>query len=244
MKNHILLFFFFCSITNSVSCQTVFTEADKNYYIFQDSLLMDENKDVYNGLEYIDDHKSFTKEDHKFYKSYDFSSGFVMYNSQPYFNIKMNYDLLNDLLVIEFANSSLKKIRLNSTLVSEFKINNDRFVRLPEVQELEAFYGNGFFKNAMEGNHYSIFVKCIKKKVEKIRNYKIYYTFKDNRIYIVRYKDDFFRIDGIKDAIDAFPFMERQIKVFYKTNRKLYKMNRGQFLERLFRSLDNLDDNI
>jgi len=102
----------------------------KPYYEFYDASLNYFNSGVFNGSEYVDEFRSLKTDNHKFYGSFDFSLGYVFYNGQPYNNLKMKYDLMRDVVVVEFVNEKVNNLFLNSILLSEFKLNNGKFVRL------------------------------------------------------------------------------------------------------------------
>ena len=217
---------------------------DRKYYNYYDSIVQYENIGVFNGLEYIDRLISLDPKDHKFYGSSNFSNGFVVYDGQPYHDLGMKYDVLNDLLVIQYINIKINNLALNPSLVTEFKLINERFVRLPKSRDIESFYGNGFFKLAFKGDRYSVLVKYLKGKVEKIKYDKIYYRFTDNEIYLVNYEDRFYRVKSVKDVVTTFPSKKKQIQSFFNENRRLYKKNRCQFIEKLFRSFDTQERSI
>ncbi|WP_188649470.1 hypothetical protein [Yeosuana aromativorans] len=238
MRNSIffLFFLFFCA-SSSIFSQTTFTDVNKKYYLFYDSLLVNENNNIFNGPEYIDIHKSISKEDHKFYKSYDFHKGLVVYNGQPYFDIKMKYDLLNDLLIIQFDNKNFKYISLNSSLISEFEIDNNRFVRLKNNTILEPYYKNGFFEVAYQNKEYSLYTKYKKVEKKKIINKSIYYTFKEHSVHFLNFKNKLNLIDSKKDLLKAIPGRESEVKTFFSSYSKLFKKNKQQFLIKLLGNL-------
>ncbi|GAA3563840.1 hypothetical protein GCM10022395_12980 [Snuella lapsa] len=211
---------------------------EKNLYNLYDNLTQTQNNEVYNGLEYVDLDRRLSPDDHKFYGSFNLIPGSVIYNRQPYYNLKLKYDLLEDVVVVHFIDAN--HIRLNSKLVTSFAIgDNNAFVRLPFRKSLASFYGHGFFKEAYKGNGYSLYIKYIKKKVEKIKDQKIYSVFNDSEVYVIQNGETFFEASRIKEVTKAIPEKEDLIKLFYKNYSRLYRSNRRDFLVRLLKSLDN-----
>lgn len=216
-------------------------ESSKNtYYTLYDSFNLYENNSIFNGLEYVDEYKSLKVDNHKFYKSYDFIKGFVIYNEQPYYNIKMKYDLLSDLIVLEFVNKKVNNLSLNSNAIGEFVLDKDKFVRLDNDEVLSSFYGNGFFKEVYKSEEYVLYVKYLKNKVEKIYDKKVYYVFTDYEVYVLFYKGRYYKIDSKKDILNAIPKREKEILAYYKVGKRFNKKDKGQFILNLFKSLNRL----
>lgn len=214
---------------------------NKEYYKAFDSLTAHYNIEVFNGSEHVDVYLDFKKDNHKFYYSKYFLSGSVFYNGQPYHDYNMKYDLLNDFLLLEYKNEKINYLRLNEKFVDWFFLNGGRFIRLLENQELDGFYRNGFFKEAYKGNNFAVYIKLLKDKTAKFRDQKVYYAFDEDEIYILYYKNKYYRINKIKDITEILPSNKIQIQEFYKSYRKLYKQDREEFLERLFKTLENVN---
>ena len=222
-------------------CNLVFAQSDfakKAYFEAYDSIDLYDNSIVFNGLEYIDQYRSLNIQNHKFYNSSDYLNGFIIYNDQPFFNVKMKYDLLNDLVILEFVNKKVANLSLNSSLVNQFILNNDKFFRLPETETLMPFYGNGFFKECFKGTKYTLYVKNKKTKNKKLRNKQVYYTFKAHEIYVLFYRNMYYRINSKKDIVAAIPDKEKEISSHYKSNKRLYQISESQFLIKLLSNLD------
>lgn len=208
------------------------------YYEYYDLSVGAINNSIYNGLEYLDEDRSLNIDNHKFYSSYNFLPGSIVYGKQPFYDLKIKYDLLEDIVVLEFINIKVNHLGLNSSMIESFVIGDDLFVRLPKDETLKPFYGNGFFKVAYKGNSISLYVKHTKTRIEKIRNKKIFSSFKEDMKYFVKNNNIFFEVNKIKEVIKAIPSKENQIRAFYKKNSNLYKRNKNQFLVMLIKSLE------
>lgn len=238
-STNVLLIFLF--ISNFIFSQKEIP--NKEYYVSFDSFNTYYNTGIFNGLEHVDTYLDFEKGNHKFYHDDGFLLGSIVYDGQPYYNIKMKYDLLNDFLLIEYINQKVNYINLDTKLVSEFTLDEGKFIHLPEDNELENFYRNGFFKEVYKDNSYSLFAKYVKQKNERIHGKKVFYVFDEQNIYVLFYQNEYYRISKVKDIAEILPLKKRQILEFYKNYKKLYKNNREQFLERLFENLDNIKTN-
>ena len=68
---------------------------------------------------------------HKFYKIFEFVIGDIIYDGQPYYNIKMKYDLLEDQIIVNlFTNTGDNIFKLLSSKLNSFTINNSEFIKL------------------------------------------------------------------------------------------------------------------
>jgi hypothetical protein len=216
---------------------------NKQYYKSFDSINNYQNIGVFNGLEYVDIYLSYKNTSHKFYQNEEFLVGNVIYDGQPYFDLKMKYDLLNDFLLLEYVNQKVNYLSLNTELISEFSIAGDKFVHLSQNEELEGFYRNGFFRELYKSNTYSLYVKYIKPKSEKFQDKRVFYDFSSKKVEVLYYQEKFYRLDNINDIIDILPGSKDKIQEFQKSNKKLYKKDREQFLQKLFITLEGINFN-
>ncbi|XMO86714.1 hypothetical protein AAFN75_00110 [Algibacter sp. AS12] len=237
MKVFVPLFFYLICILHGFAQSNLVVENTEHYKVY-DSFLSYENNNVFNGLEYIDDYRSLDIKNHKFYASSDFLSGFIVYNEQPYYNAKMKYDLLHDLVILEFVNNKVANLSLNSNMISQFVLNDDKFVRLPKTTSLLPFYENGFFKEAYKGEEYELYVKYKKEGIQKLSKNKVFYVFKDHEIYVLFYKNIYLKINSKKDIIELIPEKKAEISDYFNSNRRLYKKNKYQFFVKLFTNLN------
>lgn len=223
----------------SAQKQIFYSDESKTYYNLFDSLTVSENKDVFNGHEFVDAYRGIKPEEHRYFGNNNFYEGYVFYNGQPYFNISIKYDVLEDMLILELPNKGFKYISLNSNLVRVFKLGNNTFVKLNESDALSADYKNGFFKSSYTNSKYSLFTKLKKTKHKKIANKRVYYTFKLEENYFLAYKDKYFKIQSIKDLQEALPEEEKDIRLFFDSNKRLFKSNKQEFLIEILENLNN-----
>ncbi|MEW4923993.1 hypothetical protein [Algibacter sp. 2305UL17-15] len=216
----------------------------ETYYNLFDAFIPYENRDIFNGSEYIDEYPELVtkaKTNNKFYGSYNFVKGYINYDGQPYFNLEMKYDLLRDLVVLEFVNKKVNYLSLNSTLVNEFEILGAKFVRLENNSVLNSNYRNGFFKEAFNGKAFSFYVKYRKDKRQDLSEKKERYVFNEHQFYFVQHDKKFYRITSKKDILKAFPSYQKEIRLFYRKNPVLRRTSKAQFFTNLFMYLDGIN---
>ncbi len=228
----------------SLNCVFSQNKKESKYYNLFDSYVEEENFGAFNGREYLDIYPEeirTSKTNNKFYGSYDFVSGYVLYDGQPYYDIKFKYELVNDLLLIAYTNERVNLLALNSKMVEEFELIGHKFKRLPNNSGIiKSVYRNGFFKEEYVGSEFSLYSKHIKKVVEKLTENKITFDFRDSKYFIAGYRDVYYQISTKKSFLEAFPLYEKTIKYFYKKNSALRRNNKEKFYLNLLKYLDNL----
>ncbi len=230
-----------------LSFNCVFSQYKKEskYYNLFDSYAEEENFGAFNGKEYLDIYPEeirTSKTNNKFYGSYDFVSGYVLYDGQPYYNVKFKYELVHDLLLIAYTNERVNLLALNSKMVEEFELIGHKFKRLPNNSGIiKSVYRNGFFKEEYIGSEFSLYSKHVKKVVEKLTENKIAFEFRESTYFIAGYRDVYYQISTKKSFLEAFPFYEKSIKYFYKKNSALVRKNKEKFYLNLLKYLDNLN---
>ncbi|GAA3596257.1 hypothetical protein Q4Q39_08060 [Flavivirga amylovorans] len=213
----------------------------ETYYKLFDSFFEYDNSSVFNGLEYVDHYPGTLRTietNNKFYKSFNFQKGFVIYDGQPYYDLKMKYDLLNDLVILEYVNKKVNYLSLNSTIINQFELMGGKFIRLENNPVLNSIYGNGFFEEKYKGKLSSLYIKHKKNKFERLRGKTVSYVFKTYKFYVVNIKDEFYRIDSKKDILKALPFKEKEIRAYYSKNKVVLRKDKDLFLVGLLKSLD------
>ena len=242
MRPLLLLYLVCLFSSNLLTSQPNYIDKNPNYYSVLDSFSKEENRSIYNGLEYFDIYRCWDTDNNKFYQSYDFFNGTVVYDGEPFFNLKLKYNLLDDLIILEFVNKKVNYLQLNSNMVESFFLGDSKFVRLPINEELASFYGNGFFKEINNtGTKYKLYVKLKKEKHKIIKDNKLYYTFNEKATYVLCFDDQFLKINSKKDLIKGIPLRKKEIQTFYSKNNRLYKRDKELFYEKLFNQLNNLE---
>ena len=67
----------------------------------------------------------------------------------------------------------------------------------------------------------------------------IYNSFKNNNYYILFDMTNYHKIGSYKDLIKIFPENKKQLKTYFKSNKRLIKSNYGLFMKRLVNELNH-----
>lgn len=242
MKREIVLkvvVLFFYLLPNLILSQSQVKQ--KNVYKLYDSIVGEGNIGLYNGLIYKKKHLSSDKS-HEFYNSFNFIKGNIVYDSQPYFDIDIKYDVFNENIVVKLPfKGTFKVITLLNDKVNEFSINDKKFVNINNY--FDSIKGTDlsiFYEVISEKNQIKILKLYKKEKREKLDKEYRYEVFKDKDEYYTVLNNSLYELKNKRDLIDILPDLKNQINLFYKSQKKLSKSDNEAFLKLLASHFNNL----
>lgn len=213
------------------------TKSQDKIYETYDKIVGLENSFLFNGTEFIDLFLN-TDGTYRYFMGYDYVRGSIIYSGQYYSNVLLKYDILEDnLLTHSEGKLSIFNVKLLPEFVESFSIYNRNFVRLTDTKL--SLSGNGYFEVAYLGGELQLYVKQNKRKKDKALSRGVQYKFFNNNYYLLKKKDKYVVISSIKDLKNALPERADEIRDFYKSYKKLYKLNPDSFMTKLMTSLDN-----
>ena len=238
----VFVFFLFTRII-SINSQT--TSEIKDYYKLFDSIVGHGNIGIYDGTEHIVEYVTL-KGNHQYYFTSDYLVGDVIYDDQPYYDIRMKYDIYNDELIVRLPNGlAFIVIELIKEKVKSFSLNNTQFNRIAVTNKVNLVEENyGFCELLYKSDHLSLY-----KKHKKLRTYHLDKEFAYNKFnykneYLIYYKDKYHDIKSKRTFIQLFPEHRKQINSFFNKNKILFKSYYEMFIMYLMKSLSkNIADN-
>ncbi|WP_191859484.1 hypothetical protein [Hanstruepera ponticola] len=218
--------------------QAQLNSVPSEYYLAFDSIIGVENSGLYNGKRYIERYRS-SEDNHHFFKDYNFVDGSVVYNNQPFFNLKIKYDLYEDVLV---ANLKGDKKFFNMVFINqqvhEFNIHGHYFVNINAYSSSDNF--SGFAELLYTQNDVSLLKKHLKEKKDKIKGQTVFHEFKARSIYLVLINGSLTTIKSKKDFKNIYPEKYSEINSFYKENKFLQEKNSDSFMIRLIDEINKI----
>lgn len=196
-----------------------------------------ENTGISNGIEYVEHHRTIN-EKHKFFKSFGFLPGSVVYDNQPYYNVELKYNVYDDLLIARITNSLGKTIlQLHKEKIASFVIDGHEFINVPSNEGLEA----GFYEILAKNEQLQLIKKHSKKQNAILDKEFVYYEFvPENVKYAFVRNGNYARIEEKEDMTQLFPGLEEEINDFYSTNNSLFNSNRELFMLNLFQEITSI----
>jgi hypothetical protein len=174
---------------------------------------------------------------HPFLYDYKWQSGDVLYQEQQFKNVRLLYNIEEDLLITQGEGLSpyTQFIELKSDRISNFRIRHSMYIWVNE-----SIQGNnsGFYEIIFEGAQLDLLAK--RTKTLNLNGTELIYDQKDQ--YFVHYNDEYFVIRNSGDLARKFKSNRRRIKEFARQNqiRKLNAQVDYEFVE-LLKFCDNLE---
>ncbi len=213
-------------------------KAPNSIYDWFDSKVGKENLAINNGVILTNYDRVLNNNDRFYFSNY--LNGSVVYDNQIYNNILLNYDILNDDLIIKPSGEFDKNaIILIKEKVSSFSVDGINYINLDASPTKNLDFINGFYEEHLIANKFTFYSKHKKDKSERINGDKIYDDFTEKTYYALFYNTTFYEISSKKSVIVIFPDYKKFISQFYSDNDYLEKANKTQFLNNLFLFLNN-----
>ena len=236
-KYSIISFLFFLTI-NIATGQNK-TSLKKNYLWFDNQVGI-ENTGLFNGLRYEEKYRM-TNNNHKFYRSLDYLVGDIIYDSQPYYNIKMKYDIFEDQVIVNLITDTGNNIlKLLNSKLEGFSIRENEFTKIPyNTIQNSSDKISGVFEILFKEPTLILYKKNKKKAKKNINKKYLYFTFKNENQYYCYNINNYYLIKSKKDWIKIFPNQKKVIQSFYNKNKILQQSNYDLFLKQLCEKLNN-----
>lgn len=231
----LLQFCFYFVICNGFS-QT----PEKKYMQWFDSTVGLENTPIYNG--FLDDgdgaferNKSYAGTQ-RYFKAFEFFTGNLVYENQPYYNIQMKYDVYKDELLLNLKSSknTLFSIRPIKDRVKKFNIDNHFFINVG-VYNVTNTSVNGFAELLIESSSFVLLKKHIKRREEKSENFRMLYEYYQGDYNFLYFKGGFHIIKRQKDLFVLFPEYKKQMRKY-----TIRKSSRDEDIKAFLKRLDVL----
>ncbi len=225
MKKKLLLLSFFF-INHFIFSQK--PNINASFYSSFDKIIGIQNTDLSYGVLFEEKYIK-RKGNHNYLLQDQFTTGKIIYRGDSFFNVKMKYDLVDDIIIINITND-LNNISIipEKELITEFTIHNSKFIFTKQ---------HGFLEEIISKKTFSLYKKHIKTKKEKSDRKYIYYTFKKKEKNLLLYNEEYYFINSKKDFIKIFPENKKLIIKFYLKNKFLLNNDFKNFITKLMTEL-------
>ncbi|HSP40689.1 MAG TPA: hypothetical protein VLN46_04590 [Gillisia sp.] len=236
MNRFLSILFWICSTASPV----IFAQerdVEIGFYTWFDDVIGYENTAIFNGVEYTEKHRMIN-EKHKFFLSSLFKPGTVNYEEQVFYNVKMIYNIFEDLVIVRLPKKAGGEatFQLHPGKIQGFEIDGHKFINIT----------SNIIDSGITGIHEIIYedekIKLLKKHVRRIflkrdASYP-YHEFNDpGGVYVVYVNGEYKTILNRGEVISTFPEYEVLIKDHYKEHRKLQKSDPDRFFTGLIESI-------
>ena len=198
-----------------------------------------ENLPLNNGVFYYNLYK--TNNTNQYYYTNKYLVGNIVYEDQFYNNVNLKYDIYKDILIFKpYGESENFGIELINDKVSQFSINNKKFINLSNITKDSIKGIKGYYEENFVSERISFYIKHKKGTKTFIQNQAVYNDFEVENEFLLLINNDYNQIKNKKDVVTLFTQYKNEINNFYSDNSKLQKINKTEFYEKLFRFIDNL----
>ncbi|WPO80516.1 hypothetical protein [Flavobacterium sp. KACC 22761] len=227
-----------------------YSQNNSNYTSIEnlfDKTIGNENLPIYNGPRYVNQYRSLDNT-HCYYLSGNYSSGILNYQNQTYNNVDLKYDINNDILVLKpigkFDYLGINTIKQN---ISSFKIYDKKFININYENPSCPDFMNGYYQEITFSETMTLYIKHHKNRSTVIdksagdgasKSTTDSFTEKDE--FVLKYKNNFYKIASKNDVIKIFPEYKSKIKNYYNTDSQLEESNNKVFIENLIKEISNL----
>lgn len=217
--------------------QNLVDTANSEYYQLFDEIVGIQNTKIYNGTEIIEIHRvSIDKNKYLFKDS--FLPSTLIFDGQPYFNIDLNYNIYEDVVVIRLKNE-VGKIAFKpiQEKVEGFKFLDYKFINFTSLSSPQL---NGYYQVLEENGEFTLFKKHKLKRKSNLEKKVLFYEFipLDGDYFLKKYG----MLSGINkksDWLKLFPDKESAIRKYFRKNKKLRKLYLDDFIQKLFLATTN-----
>lgn len=183
---------------------------NKTQYKWFDSIIRQVNLDLNTGSKYLNTLNT-AKNNHQYYLSEAFQLGNVIYNEQPYFDVKLKYDIHFDELIIQLVlKNQYQSLILDKSKIQEFSINNKIFTPISDKNNTIIFV------EELKKGEIILYKKHYKKEVIKKEGKQQYSHLIDDNYYVINYRDNLVIIKSKKDLKKLFPNIDKEINKLYR----------------------------
>jgi hypothetical protein len=179
---------------------------------------------LFNGVQYKELNIHNYDEGHPYFLSDDWIDGSINYDGGLYENIPMQYDLINDKIIIDHPISHFK-LELISEKVNSFLLDGHRVVKL-YADSTKTSIKSGFYESLYDGK-IKAYVKHKKEKREVFESnvIKSFFDVKDQ--YYIWMNDIYYPVKSKSSILKIFNNKKTLLRKYLNKNKINFKNNRG-----------------
>ena len=198
-----------------------------------DSIVGKENLGLNNGPLNLNPYKTIG-DNNMFFKNSKYTIGNLVYDGQPYFNVKLKYDIFKDQLIL---NPPEQPEHIGISIIQDktdsFSIYGKNFIKITKSQISLDDFTSGYYQIIKIGRNFNLYIRHHKDIQNHVNDDGIYYTFQDSNKFYIDYNTKYHEISNKSSVIKVFPDYKKLINAFYQKNRSLNKTDYNQFINSL-----------
>ena len=224
-------------MSQNAACQNL---TDSSLFNWFDSEIGKQNLDVNNGLLFTDTYPT-DKKTNRYFEDEKFYVGQVEFDNHYYSEVCINYDLLEDALLIKpYCENDRNALILIKGRNKYFVFKGKKFVNLNYNTSIKNENFSGYYEEVVSTNTLKFYTKYKKNKKEKYVENSIVTEYDLKNEFCLFYKNTFHKIDSKNSITKLFPDFKTQINGFYQKNNQSLENNKVLFMKNLFNYINGL----
>lgn len=187
-------------------------------YLWFDSMVGVENAGLYLGKEYTEQYRMYNG-NHKFFESFDFQKGTIMYHGQPFFDVLLKLDLYdNEVLVNLPSQEGVTIFQLLKDKIEKFTLGDHEFVKIIQ-KSIDSIPVSGFEEVLLSTSQFQFLKKQWVVKESKLQDTYTRIEFSPMHRYSLILRNVYYPINKKKDVLRIFPEFKNALKAYPKLKR-------------------------
>lgn len=240
LKNHQKKAFYLLilSILLNTSYSYCQSNDQSSLYDYFDNAVGKDNLNINNGVLHSEPFRPIANK-HRYYID-EFTVGDISFEEEIYSNSYLKYDILEDQVIFK-QKGQTDNLAMNivKDKVDFFYINNKKFTNLKSESIEFPNIVKGIYEENYVGSDVSLYTKHYKEKIKVFQTDGVYYNYIEKVNYILKYNGFFYKVDSPKELKKIFPSFKKEINDYYKTNKKLVRSDKSQFMENLTKQINS-----
>lgn len=232
---YLLIFSIFLNISY-LHCQSI---ENSSLYDYFDNAIGKDNLNINNGVVHSEPFRPMPNKN-RYYVD-EFNVGDLSFEGEIYSNVNLKYDIYDDQVIYkQNGETDNLPITLIKDKVDFFIIKNRKFVNLKAESIKFPNLIKGIYEEGFASNEISFYTKHRKEKIKIFQSDGVYYNFIYNTDFFIKYNNFFYKVQSEKDVKKIFPMYKKEISDFYRTDKKLERSDKKQFMENLTKQINGL----
>jgi hypothetical protein len=190
---------------------------------------------LYNGSQYAGYPFKLT-EGHPFFLYDRHGAGSVVYDGVLYENVLMQFDEVQDALIMD---SSSRRIQFINDRVTQFTLFNNNFIRIVRDTENTTLVRTGFYEVLYDGK-----ISLLKKEEKQVRDDvttgELLRFIDIHQYYYIKMNNTYYSISNRKSILSIFKDRKKEVKQFIRKNKLSYRKDRDNMLTKATAWYDQL----
>ncbi len=203
---------------------------------------LSEQSGIYRGIDYIG-YPYPIKKGEQFFLTGEERKGEIRYDGMLYKNIPMWYDIARNEVIVGYADNS-SKISLHNEKISDFLIENHRFINIQGDTAIKYDLKEGFYDQIYKGKS-EILVKRAKDFIKNTDTDGVWIAFSNEKKDIfLRTGEKYESVSTKKSVLKALGKYQKEIQAHLKKNKVKFGKQREQAIKLMVAYYDQLNNQI